>query len=651
MRIAHETIVERGALGGEFRRAVGAHVARMVGYSLRAKGAAASALRSYFETLEEETVGMPDWTCGVELTSAASGSVLAVESIGMRDFRVNKVIVWESSLSWEVADLSAVADTQLTLTASLSSTWPRGTRVFPLRVGKLESWPEPEALTDRAFTATLDWEEISAESCDYTKQDPNLDLWEEFGGRPIWPYRPHWGRPQDGWQVNVEWNRLGFGVETPVKQEDHPRRKARFSAQESSNEAVWSLIRFFERCKGRRYSFWMPSYRADVLLASNAAAGATTLTVSDCGFTERFAARPECRFLYVYRGDGSYEIATINAVTDNGDGTETVTLATGLTEALEAARSTVSFLFAMRFVQDELDLTWHTDSALSCKVDAIELPQEYGVTDEGDEPVWLYEFTRGETVYRYTSFARAFVIGGNTWTPADIAHDDDEQALDLWDEGPKIELNAADDHWLRLLPAVDEIEFRLYQVDQADEEGSLPEALFAGELASRELGKGQSLILETSLYGGSGEVELASIFIQRKDNNPIFSGQSGLDPDDYELAATLSAVGQGWVESTDFETEATTRTFADWFSLGRLEFEGLQAGILRQDGIRLYLSEMPAGLEVGSVVSVWPGYDADWSTRQARFPDHRFIGDPFLPALSPFYESFKMGSQGGGGGK
>lgn len=138
----------------------------------------------------------------------------------------------------------------------------------------------------------------------------------------------------------------------------------------------WLLWLAYRR--GRYAPFWMPTWRRDFSLTVAADASATELIVSDTGYVESgFLTEARRHLAVIVAGGGAFTVypRRISDATDNGDGTETLTIDTALGVALDA-HVVLSFLVLARLDDDSSTLHWHHPNLAVAEVRAVELPRQ-----------------------------------------------------------------------------------------------------------------------------------------------------------------------------------------------------------------------------------------------------------------------------------
>lgn len=88
--------------------------------------------------------GLPMWYDETRLTSSAAvgASTISCDTT-LRDWD-ELAIIWSSPTSWEAVLIESITDTAITLGAELLQSWPANTRVYPMRLARIEARQQVE---------------------------------------------------------------------------------------------------------------------------------------------------------------------------------------------------------------------------------------------------------------------------------------------------------------------------------------------------------------------------------------------------------------------------------------------------------------------------------------------------------------------------
>ena len=168
-------------------------------------------------------------------------------------------------------------------------------------------------------------------------------------------------------------------VETPTNNAfeealDSPRETLPYRIFLESRATIRALEAWFASVAGMFGTFYIPTYVADMPLAAAIGASDTTVDIAAIGYTATLFPSTARRRLAFITASGIIE-RVVTAAVDNGDGTETLTLASSLGVAFPAT-GLVSFSLLVRLASDVLTITRQSATVGECVLACIEVPAE-----------------------------------------------------------------------------------------------------------------------------------------------------------------------------------------------------------------------------------------------------------------------------------
>jgi hypothetical protein len=366
--------------GAEQRRCASNKPARTLTFTVDSDGARAAvhalhALRraGYARSL------VPLHSDAATLTGAASGATIPCVTAyrrfhaGARVAIVRPLVRGElvERRSFELGAISSVSADHLTLAASVTGSYPAGSRVYPLLECDVVPSGRGRANSGVATSTQFTLAEVpgpTALPASAAMGSPGLPT---FGGHGIW-------MPPVNDAAQFGWDRVARSAGSGTARVweltgDRPVATWGSSATCGSRAAWWGLLNVFDGSCGSL----LPLVAVDPLSRFNVigVAGAT-VTVEAVGPSEYwdavpyFAARSSLTACTVY---------AISSVTRSGDGTlDTLTLSNtlGLTPP-EILRATAAHL--CRFATDYIEETWTSDECVTLPYSLVEVLQERSV--------------------------------------------------------------------------------------------------------------------------------------------------------------------------------------------------------------------------------------------------------------------------------
>lgn len=138
--------------------------------------------------------------------------------------------------------------------------------------------------------------------------------------------------------------------------------------------AIADFRGFLDRRLGRLVPCWVPTWQAD--LAPTAAFSAAGVTVRDAGYTRTLFPHPARRHVALITPAGGVIPRGVVAAAENGDGTETLTLASPPGVLFPASGGLVSLLALCRLASDDVGLTWASVELAEATLRFAEIPRE-----------------------------------------------------------------------------------------------------------------------------------------------------------------------------------------------------------------------------------------------------------------------------------
>lgn len=147
-RRSHVCSILTSVVGKEQRSVLNTLVRRELEYSVVTRSQTETYyLKSRLRLYMHLVWGVPLWFYDMQLTADASGTTLNVNETDYRELAEGQeVIIVTDYKTYEVGtiDTGGIAATTITLASSLSSTWPNGTKVYPVLRCEIGSTQEME---------------------------------------------------------------------------------------------------------------------------------------------------------------------------------------------------------------------------------------------------------------------------------------------------------------------------------------------------------------------------------------------------------------------------------------------------------------------------------------------------------------------------
>jgi uncharacterized phage protein (TIGR02218 family) len=275
-----------------------------------------------------------------------------------------------------------------------------------------------------------------------------------------------------------------------------------------SRAEVAEFKTFAESCKGMFSGFWFPILTQTAFRVV-AAEDATHFDVEKGAHADNRGNLSELHILIKKEGQAD-QYAKVTSISDNGDGTERVTITPGTTPNVDADCYCFQLIYA-RFDSDKIGYQFTNEGQCQASFAVRELPQEYASVETGESPIYLYHFKSTlseETVHwRFTSYHVDVVSNSETFSNRNISHGAILQTLEFG-RGGKVTLDDVFDStspWALFIPFSSRSELTLDIYETTLDAPDATESIFSGVVESAQArGKAVSVIARDILSGIPG---------------------------------------------------------------------------------------------------------------------------------------------------
>ena len=257
---------------------------------------------------------------------------------------------------WEAAQVLSVAGSAVTISGGLSRAFPSGTTLYGAYRARAPEEPQFQAHTATVWTGEMIYDVDPGSDPQATPAaSPAL-----FEGREVFLTRPDWSdRPRVSFRELREMVDSEFGVvqsSSPTRRTDMELRLRYVGLDAESSE---DLIAFFLRHKGRRGSFWMPTWQRDLTPTGTVASGATTFTVAGTDAFYGFSGS-DLYNVVIARWPGGHQVNRVTGLAIVSGNTR-FTFANPWSASLDAA-AMISWCPRWRFETDRLEVSRQTST-------------------------------------------------------------------------------------------------------------------------------------------------------------------------------------------------------------------------------------------------------------------------------------------------
>lgn len=316
--------------------------------------------RTHFDLLTMRSSGSPIWLPlwhEVELlkdATARGDTVLHVDTIDTEIRQVRYLFIGGNN-DFELAEITAWEDTSITVSTGLANSWPKGTRIVPIKKCRVDQQPSTTRHTELVSTSRVRF--ISLEK-NLTDAASPFNL---FGQQYVLEDDPN---EVDDLSYNYERvmsvldNTMGLQYLHDVTE----RILQQFAWWAKGRAQLRRLRGMFYALDGRRVPVWVPTIYSDFEAVEGIHIHDAAINVKRCGFTELGGPTFNREYILIYARSGErYYRKIVNSVIIGDGSVERLILDTWLdVELTNSQILRISFLVLSRLDQDSIEFQHHT---------------------------------------------------------------------------------------------------------------------------------------------------------------------------------------------------------------------------------------------------------------------------------------------------
>jgi hypothetical protein len=302
-RLAWLTLVERGSNGVETSTPLRETPRRSWEFQALAEGTTRQRLEAMLVDGSARNWAVPVFTDqSVLATPVTQGSTTIPVNTAALDFTAGGLaILHQSALRFEVVQVDTVAANAITLKIGAQATWPAGTRLFPMRMARLDDWPQ----LDRYSSAVLGASSVrfvSVDANDWPAQMPATT----YRGLPVLETRPEWSDNPSvhyGRDVTLIDNDIGMVFVDDVTGLPWPTQTHRWQLVGRTERDTFRRLLY--ALQGRANTLWVPTWSDDLTPMGPLNTGDYALQVAWHGYTAYLHQQPGRRDIRIELADGT----------------------------------------------------------------------------------------------------------------------------------------------------------------------------------------------------------------------------------------------------------------------------------------------------------------------------------------------------------
>jgi hypothetical protein len=311
-----DIIVSRS--GQEQRRALRAKPRKRLEFTALAYNAKLRLVNEILDSAQTSIIIMPEFTRRGRVVSPMIGGALeAVVDTPVPPWIVpDAAVILGSGERFESRRVDSVVGNIVTFTSASVEPWVAGTLIYPALSGTLAQDLQAKRFTNTTSEIAIVYDVLPGS--EETWFSP--DVVETFNGREVFLKKPNWAEnPSINYQH--EWERVdyGYGVIARYHPIDFSTRLYRATYVGRTGHEAHAIREFFERMKGQRGEFYMPTWESDIIIKVPAQAATNTLRVSGTGLVSAYRESTVRKAVAVFLRDGTRYLNVVAEVFEHSD--------------------------------------------------------------------------------------------------------------------------------------------------------------------------------------------------------------------------------------------------------------------------------------------------------------------------------------------
>lgn len=311
--------------------------------------------------------------------TVASGTTAINVDTQYHDYCVNGyVLIHKAFDNYEIVRVASLTNSSITLVAPTANEWGAGAAIMPMRqcIAGQETI-EGNIITYELEEQTSLWDVLVQDNAD-SRKVPYVPT-DVYKGYDVYKVQSDFEQDTSAEIYNPQ-RRLDAQVGIFRQDSRYAVTKERmpFSLLLKSKLEIAEFIGFLDYRAGKLNPFWYPSFSMDLQLTLDGTADDNTIRVVNTGYSTYMNSTTLRKDLMFMRNDGTYFFRRITGASDNGDGTETISL----DQSMGADFTTTDFKYIcfLKFVRLDSDvfeinyLTSDIATVTTKTIDLFEIP-------------------------------------------------------------------------------------------------------------------------------------------------------------------------------------------------------------------------------------------------------------------------------------
>lgn len=316
---------------------------------------------------------VPVWTDRQDLgADLALGSLTIPCITSGYEFAANGLaLLWAAHDRHEAVEVASVGASALTLKAATLAAWPAGTRLYPVRLGRMPARQKLLRETGHHLSGAVEF------AFDDNPALATLDSGDLYAGYYVYAGRTNWADPTEiefvrqidelDYETGHAWVDDLSGLAALLKS---------WHWLFGSRAEIVSFRSWLAARGGRRVPFWSVSQAVDMEVTAAIGASDTAITIRNIGYQRYLNGRADRRHIVIKTLAGVSYYRRITTATELSATSEQLAIDSALGVTLQPADiESVRFMHLTRLETDAVEIEWHHLGVAECSTMLRSLPQ------------------------------------------------------------------------------------------------------------------------------------------------------------------------------------------------------------------------------------------------------------------------------------
>lgn len=315
---------------------------------------------------------VPVWTEMQSIASSlpAGSTSISCSTTGYEFASDGLLVLWRGPHDYEAVEIASVGAGSLTLKAATLATWPVGTRIYPVRLGRMQDRQKLVRETNHHITGKMTFNFIDHPGV------TAADSGDTFAGYRVYLGRTDWAEPVEvealrqleilDYDTGAAWVDDLSGLAALLKS---------WHWTMGTHAEVVALRAWLHARAGRLTPFWSPTQGDDIEVLAPISSSDTAITIRNMGYKRFIDGRVDRRHIAIETKAGARYYRTITAASEIDDETESLAIDSALGVTVQVAGiKRVRFLHLVRLDSDDVEIEWHSAEIAQCSTMLRSLP-------------------------------------------------------------------------------------------------------------------------------------------------------------------------------------------------------------------------------------------------------------------------------------